>query len=298
MPPMQETEKSPGVKRAPNHSNGVSENHKTSSSAVDSPNSLANSIEFTSHTLESMYNDNMSPEEVETNVTEATITDSVDDKNESSVVTSDSLPVESYTLPLHREDDALTLYSRNEGKSRGKQSKTKSPMDSKVIVTSAALIEGAAGEADESLMLLDSLDQVHISSPTELIDGPNAPDKRLKLKKIYGFNAHSISGNMEMLATGEIVYHIASYVIIWDTETDVQRYFKQHEHEVCSLAVYTGEIIASAEFLYLRSTEAYVRITIWSSENMSIFAQFNEPIENQRLIGLYFAPNVSTTQVK
>lgn len=59
------------------------------------------------------------------------------------------------------------------------------------------------------------------------------------------------------------------------------------------MAIYSGEIIASAESLYLRQNESFVRITIWSSENMTVVAQFDEPIENQRLIGISFAPNVS-----
>eukprot|EP00948_MAST-09A_sp_MAST-9A-sp1_P002160 g2160.t1 len=64
-----------------------------------------------------------------------------------------------------------------------------------------------------------------------------APNVRLELEHVYGYNAQLCRNNLYYAKTGEIVYHAAAIGIVYDKVSHQQKFFRRHKGTVISLAV-------------------------------------------------------------
>lgn len=94
---------------------------------------------------------------------------------------------------------------------------------------------------------------------------------------------------------------------------DKQRFYCEHSRDVVgyvlplhshsllirlihSLCVFEGRIVASAELMYSSGTDSSVRVRIWNADNLRTESTFDEFLDDQKLITIVFAPNVSHPQ--
>ncbi|NWH65587.1 EMAL1 protein, partial [Geococcyx californianus] len=68
------------------------------------------------------------------------------------------------------------------------------------------------------------------------------PAKRLKLEWVYGYRGRDCRSNLYLLPTGETVYFIASVVVLFNVEEQLQRHYTGHNDDVKCLAVHPGRI--------------------------------------------------------
>ena len=66
---------------------------------------------------------------------------------------------------------------------------------------------------------------------SQLINGIKVPQKRLRLKKIFGYNGN-VGNNLQMLATEEIAYFVGVFVVLWDPVLNVQRHYAEHTEDI------------------------------------------------------------------
>ncbi|XP_058506821.1 echinoderm microtubule-associated protein-like 4 isoform X1 [Solea solea] len=109
---------------------------------------------------------------------------------------------------------------------------------------------------------VDSYDDVR----TEL------PSERLKLEWVYGYRGRDCRANIYLLPTGEIVYFIASVVVLFNYEERTQRHYLGHTDCVKCLAVHPDKIrIATGQIAGVdkdgRPLQPHVRI--WDSVSLS-----------------------------
>ncbi|XP_063048364.1 echinoderm microtubule-associated protein-like 4 isoform X2 [Engraulis encrasicolus] len=84
--------------------------------------------------------------------------------------------------------------------------------------------------------------------PTEMIESyddtvrPELPSERLKLEWVYGYRGRDCRANVYLLPTGEIVYFIASVVVLFNYEERTQRHYLGHTDCVKCLAVHPDKI--------------------------------------------------------
>ncbi|XP_005390481.1 PREDICTED: echinoderm microtubule-associated protein-like 1 isoform X6 [Chinchilla lanigera] len=68
------------------------------------------------------------------------------------------------------------------------------------------------------------------------------PTKRLKLEWVYGYRGRDCRNNLYLLPTGETVYFIASVVVLFNVEEQLQRHYAGHNDDVKCLAVHPDRI--------------------------------------------------------
>ncbi|KAB1278312.1 Echinoderm microtubule-associated protein-like 1 [Camelus dromedarius] len=84
--------------------------------------------------------------------------------------------------------------------------------------------------------------------PKEQVDSYNLeakvelPTRRLKLEWVYGYRGRDCRSNLYLLPTGETVYFIASVVVLYNVEEQLQRHYAGHNDDVKCLAVHPDRI--------------------------------------------------------
>uniref|UniRef100_A0A3Q3WDZ3 Uncharacterized protein n=1 Tax=Mola mola TaxID=94237 RepID=A0A3Q3WDZ3_MOLML len=98
------------------------------------------------------------------------------------------------------------------------------------------------------------------------------PPERLKLEWVYGYRGRDCRANVYLLPTGEIVYFIASVVVLFNYEERTQRHYLGHTDCVKCLAIHPDKIrIATGQIAGVdkdgRALQPHVRI--WDSVSLS-----------------------------
>uniref|UniRef100_A0A8C9W6Z3 EMAP like 2 n=1 Tax=Scleropages formosus TaxID=113540 RepID=A0A8C9W6Z3_SCLFO len=80
------------------------------------------------------------------------------------------------------------------------------------------------------------------------------PEHKLKLQWVYGYRGRDCRCNLYLLPTGEIVYFIASVVVLYNVEEQQQRHYLGHNDDVKCLAVHpdmvtiaTGQVAGTSK---------------------------------------------------
>ncbi|XP_048378370.1 echinoderm microtubule-associated protein-like 2 isoform X2 [Stegostoma tigrinum] len=68
------------------------------------------------------------------------------------------------------------------------------------------------------------------------------PAHKLKMEWVYGYRGRDCRSNLYLLPTGEIVYFIASAVVLYNVEEQLQRHYLGHNDDVKCLAVHPDRV--------------------------------------------------------
>ncbi|XP_078239895.1 echinoderm microtubule-associated protein-like 1 isoform X2 [Pogona vitticeps] len=82
----------------------------------------------------------------------------------------------------------------------------------------------------------DQVESYNLEAKAEL------PARRLKLEWVYGYRGRDCRSNLYLLPTGETVYFIASVVVLYNVEEQLQRHYTGHNDDVKCLAVHPDRI--------------------------------------------------------
>ncbi|XP_075700333.1 echinoderm microtubule-associated protein-like 1 isoform X5 [Rhinoderma darwinii] len=82
----------------------------------------------------------------------------------------------------------------------------------------------------------DQVESYNLEAKVEL------PAKRLKLEWVYGYRGRDCRTNLYLLPTGETVYFIASVVVLYNVEEQLQRHYTGHNDDVKCLAIHPDKI--------------------------------------------------------
>ncbi|XP_037536437.1 echinoderm microtubule-associated protein-like 4 isoform X2 [Nematolebias whitei] len=98
------------------------------------------------------------------------------------------------------------------------------------------------------------------------------PPERLKLEWVYGYRGRDCRANVYLLPTGEIVYFIASVVVLFNYEERTQRHYLGHTDCIKCLAIHPDKIrIATGQIAGVdkdgRALQPHVRV--WDSVSLS-----------------------------
>uniref|UniRef100_A0A4W3JWA5 EMAP like 1 n=1 Tax=Callorhinchus milii TaxID=7868 RepID=A0A4W3JWA5_CALMI len=105
-----------------------------------------------------------------------------------------------------------------------------------------------------------------------LEDKAELPSKKLKLDWVYGYRGRDCRCNLYLLPTGEIVYFIASVVVLYNVEEQLQRHYTGHNDDVKCLAVHPDRItIATGQVAGITKdgNQAAPHIRIWDSVSLN-----------------------------
>ncbi|KFM61433.1 Echinoderm microtubule-associated protein-like 1, partial [Stegodyphus mimosarum] len=97
----------------------------------------------------------------------------------------------------------------------------------------------------------------------------NAPSQRLKLEWVYGYRGRDCRSNLYFLPTGEMVYFIASVVVLYNVEDQIQRHYLGHTDDIKCLALHPNKLlIATGQVASIDRRERRPHVRIWDSVSL------------------------------
>ncbi|XP_041430311.1 echinoderm microtubule-associated protein-like 1 isoform X4 [Xenopus laevis] len=149
--------------------------------------------------------------------------------------------IERISPGVRRESSGDAKGGRNRAGSTSSSSSGKKNSDSKPKEPMFSAEEGYVkmflrGRPVAMYMPKDQVDTYSLEAKGEL------PAKRLKLEWVYGYRGRDCRSNLYLLPTGETVYFIASVVVLYNVEEQLQRHYTGHTDDVKCLAVHPDKI--------------------------------------------------------
>lgn len=135
---------------------------------------------------------------------------------------------------------------------------------------------------------------VSFSIPTTIRYYPNAvnvlPERKLKLDWVYGYRGKDCRSNLHFLPTGEIVYFVATVVVLYNVEEHSQRHFRGHTADVKCIAIHPNKLIVATGQGYDWVQQYQTpHIVIWNSVSLSEIRRINIPCHNTAICCLSFS---------
>jgi echinoderm microtubule-associated protein-like 1/2 len=97
-----------------------------------------------------------------------------------------------------------------------------------------------------------------------------APEEKLKLEWVYGYRGRDCRNNVHYLPTGEVVYYIASVVVLYNVQEQTQRHYFGHNDDVKSIAIHPDKItIATGQVAGRDKNYGKPHVRVWNSVNLN-----------------------------
>ncbi|XP_018619701.1 echinoderm microtubule-associated protein-like 1 isoform X2 [Scleropages formosus] len=112
----------------------------------------------------------------------------------------------------------------------------------------------------------DQVDSYCLDAKSEL------PSKKLKLDWVYGYRGRDCRSNLYLLPTGETVYFIASVVVLYSVDEQLQRHYTGHTDDVKCLAVHPDKITIATGQVAGTSTDGKQlppHVRVWDSVSLN-----------------------------
>uniref|UniRef100_A0A1I8HE55 HELP domain-containing protein n=2 Tax=Macrostomum lignano TaxID=282301 RepID=A0A1I8HE55_9PLAT len=112
--------------------------------------------------------------------------------------------------------------------------------------------------------LVEQLRDVQQVEPAE------PPAEKLKLEWAYGYRGRDCRSNLYSLPTGEMVYFIASVVVLHNVEEGMQRHYTGHNDDVKCIAVHPDKItIATGQVAGHDKAQGKPHVRVWNSVDLT-----------------------------
>ncbi|MBN3309993.1 EMAL1 protein, partial [Amia calva] len=98
------------------------------------------------------------------------------------------------------------------------------------------------------------------------------PENKLKLQWVYGYRGRDCRCNLFLLPTGEIVYFIASVVVLYNVEEQQQRHYLGHNDDVKCLAVHPDMVTVATGQVAGNSKDGKLlppHVRVWDSVSLN-----------------------------
>ncbi|XP_072545781.1 echinoderm microtubule-associated protein-like 1 isoform X3 [Salminus brasiliensis] len=134
--------------------------------------------------------------------------------------------------------------------------------------------------------------------PKELVDTycleakADLPPKKLKLDWVYGYRGRDCRSNLYLLPTGETVYFIASVVVLYNVDEQLQRHYTGHTDDIKCLAVHPDKItIATGQVAgtSLDGKQLVPHVRVWDSVSLNTLHVLGTGFFDRALVCLSFS---------
>ncbi|CAB1330576.1 unnamed protein product, partial [Coregonus sp. 'balchen'] len=134
--------------------------------------------------------------------------------------------------------------------------------------------------------------------PKDLVDTycleakSDLPNKKLKLDWVYGYRGRDCRSNLYLLPTGETVYFIASVVVLYNVDDQLQRHYTRHTDDIKCLAVHPDKItIATGQVAGTSSDGKQLapHVRVWDSVSLNTLHVLGTGFFDRALVCLAFS---------
>eukprot|EP00939_MAST-03C_sp_MAST-3C-sp1_P001727 g1727.t1 len=147
-------------------------------------------------------------------------------------------------------------------------------------------------EGDETLAIRPWLGAVKVPTKIPKIPENMPPERSLDLDWCYGYRSFDVRNNVRYVKTGEVVFHSAAVVVLYDKKKHTQRFLLGHEDDVVSLAVSPdGERVVTGEI------GKRPRVIVWDAFSGTSIATFRCRSLRRAVTSVAFSYDGSTLAV-
>ncbi|KAM9466957.1 echinoderm microtubule-associated protein-like 1 isoform 2-T2 [Clarias gariepinus] len=133
--------------------------------------------------------------------------------------------------------------------------------------------------------------------PKELVDTycleakADLPAKKLKLDWVYGYRGRDCRSNLYLLPTGETVYFIASVVVLYNVDEQLQRHYTGHTDDIKCLAVHPDKITIATGQVAGTSSDGKLapHVRVWDSVSLNTLHVLGTGFFDRALVCLAFS---------
>uniref|UniRef100_A0A668AJV2 EMAP like 1 n=1 Tax=Myripristis murdjan TaxID=586833 RepID=A0A668AJV2_9TELE len=134
--------------------------------------------------------------------------------------------------------------------------------------------------------------------PKDLVDSyclearTDLPSNKLKLDWVYGYRGRDCRSNLYLLPTGETVYFIASVVVLYNVDEQLQRHYTGHTDDIKCLAVHPDKItIATGQVAGTSSDGKQLapHVRVWDSVSLNTLHVLGAGFFDRALVCLAFS---------
>ncbi|XP_062253173.1 echinoderm microtubule-associated protein-like 1 isoform X6 [Platichthys flesus] len=132
----------------------------------------------------------------------------------------------------------------------------------------------------------DQVDSYCLEARAEL------PSNKLKLDWVYGYRGRDCRSNLYLLPTGETVYFIASVVVLFNVDEQLQRHYTGHTDDIKCLAVHPDKItIATGQVAGTSSDGKHLapHVRVWDSVSLNTLHVLGAGFFDRALVCLSFS---------
>ncbi|XP_043999463.1 echinoderm microtubule-associated protein-like 1 isoform X2 [Gambusia affinis] len=132
----------------------------------------------------------------------------------------------------------------------------------------------------------DQVDSYSLEARGEL------PSNKLKLDWVYGYRGRDCRSNLYLLPTGETVYFIASVVVLFNVDEQLQRHYTGHTDDIKCLAVHPDKItIATGQVAGTSSDGKQLapHVRVWDSVSLNTLHVLGAGFFDRALVCLAFS---------
>ncbi|XP_016140538.1 echinoderm microtubule-associated protein-like 1 [Sinocyclocheilus grahami] len=133
--------------------------------------------------------------------------------------------------------------------------------------------------------------------PRDLVDTycleakADLPPKKLKLDWVYGYRGRDCRSNLYLLPTGETVYFIASVVVLYNVDEQLQRHYTGHTDDIKCLTVHPDKITIATGQVAGTSSDGKLapHVRVWDSVSLNTLHILGTGFFDRALVCLSFS---------
>lgn len=131
----------------------------------------------------------------------------------------------------------------------------------------------------------DQVDSYCLEARAEL------PSNKLKLDWVYGYRGRDCRSNLYLLPTGETVYFIASVVVLFNVDEQLQRHYTGHTDDIKCLAVHPDKITIATGQVAGTSWDGKLapHVRVWDSVSLNTLHVLGAGFFDRALVCLAFS---------
>lgn len=131
----------------------------------------------------------------------------------------------------------------------------------------------------------DQVDSYCLEAKAEL------PSNKLKLDWVYGYRGRDCRSNLYLLPTGETVYFIASVVVLFNVDEQLQRHYTGHTDDIKCLAVHPDKITIATGQVAGTSWDGKLapHVRVWDSVSLNTLHVLGAGFFDRALVCLAFS---------
>ncbi|KAM8736642.1 echinoderm microtubule-associated protein-like 1 isoform 2-T2 [Acanthopagrus schlegelii] len=117
------------------------------------------------------------------------------------------------------------------------------------------------------------------------------PSNKLKLDWVYGYRGRDCRSNLYLLPTGETVYFIASVVVLFNVDEQLQRHYTGHTDDIKCLAVHPDKITIATGQVAGTSSDGKLapHVRVWDSVSLNTLHVLGTGFFDRALVCLAFS---------